>query len=220
MNEPTHTTSPARLIVFGATGSVGRLLVEQALARGYAVTAFCRDPSRVELQHPALRCVAGDVLDPARVREAIAGHDAVMVALGAPLRDRSGLRTKGTRNIIAGMREQGVDRLICLSVMGLGESWNNLPLSYKAVVIPIILGRVVADHREQEAAILASGLDYTIVRPPNLTDDPGTGHPRHGFSGAEGRVGMHIPRADVATFMLDQLEAATYARSCVAITGT
>ncbi|EDM81320.1 hypothetical protein PPSIR1_40590 [Plesiocystis pacifica SIR-1] len=208
------------IIVFGATGSVGQLIVRQALARGHDVTAFCRNPARLELDHPKLRTIAGDALDAGAVSRAIAGHDAVLVALGAPLRDRSGLRTHGTQAIVAGMRERGVERLVCLSVMGLGDTWNNLPLAYKAVVIPILLGRVVADHRGQEAVILDSGLNYTIVRPPNLSDEPGTGRPRHGFSGDAGRVSMHVPRADVASFMLDQLAAPTYEHECVAITGS
>jgi len=207
-----------RVVVFGATGGTGRLLVEQALGRGYAVTGFARNPDKLELEHPALTKVAGDVLDPASVEAAVVGHDAVICALGMPLLDRSGLRTAGTANIIRAMEATGVSRLICLSIMGLGESWNNLPWIYKRFMIPVLLARPSADHRGQEQLILASELDWTIVRPPNMTDKPGTGQIRHGFPGSEGPVGMYIPRADVAAFMLDQLGGDDYHRAAVGVT--
>lgn len=213
-------SSRPRVIVFGATGGTGRLLVEQALARGYAVTAFSRNPGKLELEHPALTKVAGDVLDPASVEAAVAGHDAVVVTLGMPLLDRSGLRAKGTANVVRAMEAVGVERLICLSIMGLGESWDNLPWLYKRFMIPVLLARPTADHRDQEQLILASELDWTIVRPPNMTDKPGTGEIRHGFGGGEGPVGMYIPRADVAAFMLDQLDGDDYHRAAVGVTAS
>ena len=102
--------------------------------------------------------------------------------------------------------------------MGLGESWDNLPWLYKRFVIPVVLARPVADHRSQEQVITASALDWTLVRPPNMTDEAGTGQIRHGFGGDEGPVGMYIPRADVARFMLDQIRAADYRRAAVSVT--
>jgi putative NADH-flavin reductase len=216
---PSHER-PQRLLVFGASGKTGRVLSALALERGFSVGAFARHPERLELEHPALRRHPGDVLDPAAVHEALRGYDAVVIALGAPIFDRSGLRTRGTRNIVSAMEGEGIHRLVCLTVLGIDDSWANLPWSYQRLVMPLLLRRALDDHKGQEAAIRESTLDWTIVRPPNLTDAPATGETRHGFSAADGVVGMHVPRADVASFMLDQLDHHRYSRRAAGITAS
>jgi len=114
-----------KLLVFGATGGTGRELVNQALNQGHSVTAFVRDPAGIEdIQHPSLKVVRGNVLDPVAVERAVAGHDAVFVTIGAGPA-RTTLREEGTQNIVEVMQGAGVQRLICQSSLGVGDSRAN-----------------------------------------------------------------------------------------------
>src|SRR5918992_5532141 len=103
-----------KLLIVGATGGTGRQLVRQALERGHAVTAFARDPAALD-ERDGLRVLAGDVLDPAAVERAVAGHEAVLCALGKPAARPGRVRSQGTRNIVRAMESAGPARLICLS---------------------------------------------------------------------------------------------------------
>ncbi len=195
-----------KIVVFGATGGTGRLIVEQALALGHAVTAFVRDPARMNVAHPNLRLVQGDILDPAAVIQALQGQDAVLCALGMPLMNKDGLRAAGTRNIIDAMQTCDVRRLICLSSFGVGDSYALLPISYRFLVAPLVLRHVLADHARQETYIRDSDLDWTIVRPVNLTDGPAAGVYLQGTQRPNRRLKMKVSRADVAAYMLEQLD--------------
>ncbi|MGB6015256.1 MAG: NAD(P)H-binding protein, partial [Nodosilinea sp.] len=104
-----------KLIIFGATGTVGRQVVEQALDQGHQVTAFARRPARLDIQHPRLRRVQGDVLDLAAVKQAIQGQEVVVCVLGSGKQLSGTVRSEGTRQIIQAMEETGVRRLICQS---------------------------------------------------------------------------------------------------------
>jgi putative NADH-flavin reductase len=204
-----------KLIVFGATGGTGRHLLEQALAEGHVVTAFVRNPSKLGLTATNLRLVAGDVMDPAAVEQAMPGHDAVLVMLGAPARSKGLLRSEGTRNIIRAMEKAGVRRLICQTSLGYADSRQVLERTafhFRYIVAPLFLRGVFADHERQEDLIKQSNLDWTIVRPGNLTDGLRTGRYRHGFAADDKLVTVKISRADVAEFMLRQLRDDTYLR--------
>jgi putative NADH-flavin reductase len=198
-----------KIIIFGATGGTGRELVTQALDRGHEVTAFVRDPDRLGVPGPEV--VRGDVLDQFAVERALAGQEAVLVAIGAGA-GRTTLREEGTRNIVAGMRATGVKRLICLSSLGVGDSRANLSFFTRYIVVGVFLRHAFADHERQEAVVRETSLDWTIVRPPHLKDGPRTGEYLHGFPPVKTRIEGRISRADVADFMLDQLEDDTYLR--------
>ena len=199
-----------KLLVFGATGGTGQELVTQALEAGHSVSAYARDPSKIEdLQHERLSVVSGDVLDPDAVRNAVAGHDAVLSAIGAAA-NRTTLREEGTRNIIEAMGETGVKRLISLSSLGVGDSRTNLSFFTRYIVVGIFLRHAFADHERQEVVVKQSSLDWTIVRPPHLKDGPRTGSYRHGFSTTDRQIEGWISRADVADFMLAQLDDDKY----------
>lgn len=196
------------VIIFGATGSVGRHLVSQACAGGHNVTAFVRNTGRLNHTHPNLRVIAGDVLDAAAVTQAIRGQDAVLCALGA---GRKGIvRARGTENIIAGMQRHGVRRFICQSTLGAGDSARYLNFFWKYIMFGLLLRPAFADHAEQERLTIASDLAWTIVRPAAFTDGPKTGAYKHGFTGADEKLTLKISRADVAGFMLAQLNDDTY----------
>ena len=197
-----------KVIIFGASGSIGRNLVSQALEQGHAVTAFVRDPARIDIQHDKLSIAVGDVLDAVSVQKAVAGHDAVMCAIGAGR--KGGVRAEGTRNIIAAMKAAGVRRLICQSTLGIGESWNNLNAFWKYLMFGLFIRPAFLDHVEQEKLVRDSGLDWSIIRPAAFIDGELTGQYRHGFSATASDTKLKISRADVADFMLKNLVDNTY----------
>lgn len=206
-----------KLAIFGSTGGIGRQIVEQALEQGHEVTAFTRSPERLTQNHRNLRVVKGDVLDPASVEHAIAGQDAVLCALGMPILNNDKLRAKGTRNIVRAMEKTGVKRLVCLSMIGVGDSWDILPFHYKFLIFPLILRRACVDHGLQENHVQKSPLDWVIVRPGNFSKGPRTGAYRHGFTAADTAPTLKISQPDVADFMLKQMADSAYLRQSPAL---
>ncbi len=185
-------------------------MLKQALEQGHNVTAYARNPAKIDdIKYAELQVVRGDVLDPAVVESAVAGHEAVLSTIGAGAK-RTTLREDGTRNIVKAMEKTGVQRLICQSSLGVGDSRANLPFFTKYIIVSVFLRHAFADHERQEAVVKQSSLDWTIVRPPHLTDGPRTGVYRHGFTTTDKRIKGKISRADVADFMLKQLTDDTY----------
>ena len=199
-----------KVLIFGATGTIGRELVTQALEMGHSVTGVARDPSKLAISHASLEMIEGDVMDLAPVDRAVAGHDAVLVALGAGSKGQ--VRSTGTRNIIQAMQKSGVRRLVCLSTLGVGDSRGNLNFLWKYVMFGMLLRAAFADHVSQEDHVIRSGLDWTIVRPAAYTDGERTGNYRHGFPATEKRLKLKISRADVSDFILTQLADDSYIR--------
>ncbi|MFC9896883.1 NAD(P)-dependent oxidoreductase [Nocardia sp. NPDC127579] len=204
-----------RIAVFGATGTVGRVVVEQALRQGHEVTAFTRNAANVTLRHDLLRVVEGDVYDAVSVERAVTGQDAVIVALGD---DRKGqVRFGGTKAVLEAMRRTGVERLIVQSSLGVGDSRPNLNFLWKYILFGIVLRKAYVDHGHQEALVQASDVDWTIVRPGAFTDGPVTGAYRRDFGPHEKGLKLKIARADIAAFYLEQLTDPTYVRRAVSI---
>ena len=151
----------------------------------------------------------------ASVERALPGHDVVLIALGAPARDKRKVRAEGTRNVVRAMEATGVRRLISQTSLGYGDSLQALdsaPLYFKYIIVPFFLRRVFADHEVQEDVIKRSNLDWIIVRPGNLTDGERTGRYLHGFPASDKAIIVRISRADVADFMLKQVQDDTYLR--------
>jgi putative NADH-flavin reductase len=204
-----------QVTIFGATGSIGKHLVNEVLESGNAVTAVVRDPSKLAVQHANLRVVVADVtIDDDRLRDAVTGSDAVMVALGDGI--RGSVRSLGTRHIIAAMKEADARRLICQSTLGAGDSFANLNWLWR-FIFRVPLRRAMADHLAQEQHVRDSGLDWTIVRPAAFTDGEKTGQYRHGFAGQAEGLTLKISRADVADFMMRQLRSLDYLRKTPAL---
>lgn len=205
---------PERILIIGATGKTGRHLVTQALERGFAVTAFARDPSRLEMRHPRLTIAQGNVLDPASVEAAMPGHHAVLSTLGhRRYWSLSRTHADGTRHILDAMRRHGVRRFVCLTSLGLGDSAGRLGMPYNLLVIPLVLPIYFLDKARQERLIAQSDREWIIVRPGSLTD----GAKRERVNSGE-KVGSYlwtvrVSRANVADFMLNQLTSDTYLRS-------
>ena len=206
-----------KVIVFGATGTVGRLTVAELLGAGYNVTAFARRPGRLAIKHENLTLYEGDALSATDVLRAVEGHDAVVITLGAGMSRTGNIRSKGTLNVINAMQAQGVRRLICQSTLGAHESWSNLNFFWKRIMFGAILKKVFKDHELQESLVRASGLDWTIVRPGAFTDGPATGTYREDFPPSERALSLKISRADVAAFLTRLIGDATYRGRAVAI---
>jgi putative NADH-flavin reductase len=207
-----------RLLVIGATGGTGRQLVAQALERGHSVTALVRNPSRLSLEHPRLTIVRGDVLDHGAVDRAVQGQDAVLSALG----HRQYLRptkilSEGTANLLRAMEAHGVDRFVCETSLGIGDSAGRMGLYYSLFVVPFILPFYFWDKTRQEQVVAASRCEWVIVRPGALTSGEKRGSCRSGPRVGSYLWTVRISRADVANFMLNQLSDDTYLRGAVGI---
>jgi len=194
-----------RLLVFGASGRTGQELVRQALERGHSVDAVVRLPS-ASADQPGLTVIQGDVTDNGLVDRVVPGHDAVVSTLGVgtPLKHDPGV-IEGIGHIVRAMEAEGVRRLLYLSFIGVRESRRAVGVVLRYVV-PIPLREEIADHEAKERLIKASSLDWTIVRPPKLTNGPWTGRYR---AGETIRTRVPVPtlsRADTADFMLRELE--------------
>lgn len=194
------------VLIVGASGGTGRLLVGQALDAGHEVTALVRDPARLPLQHARLRVMQADVMRPETL--VVGGHDAVLCALGTMPESRADrpriqrgvpVCSEGTRNLVSAMREAGVSRLVVESSVSVGESRHESRWG-AAWLIRRILADVMEDKERQESSVRASGLDWTIVRPAKLRDGPISGRVRvgEGLRWGFGRVS----RADTAAVML------------------
>jgi len=209
---PRH--HPARVLIVGATGGTGRQLVMQALERGYAVTALVRDPSRLQVDHPQLTVIQGDVLDEGSADAAMRGQEAVLSALGHkryfyPTR----ILSEGTRYILRAMEIHGVRRLVCETSLGIGDSAGRMGLYYTLFVIPVILPFYFWDKTRQERMIAGSNVEWVIVRPGVLTNGDKRGRSRQGRHVGSFLMTVRISRADVADFMLNQLVSDTYLRA-------
>ncbi|MEL6578364.1 MAG: SDR family oxidoreductase [Cyanobacteria bacterium J06621_12] len=199
-----------KLVIFGSTGSVGIQVVEQALEQGHTVTAFVRDRSKLNLQHSSLNIFAGDVMNSDLVEQAVIGHDAAICVLGSGKKLSGNVRSQGTQHIIQALEKAGVNRFICQSTLGAGDSWGNLNFYWKYIMFGFILRKVFADHQIQEKYVQQSNLDWTIIRPGAFIEGTRTGKYRHGFSASDRTSSLTISRPDIADFILKQLTDNTY----------
>ena len=202
-----------KVIVFGATGKTGLHVCWQAVEQGQQVTAFTRSMSKIDGQITGLQVAQGDVTDIDSVAASVAGQDAAIIALGSNgLRDRTTLSV-GTRNVLNGMTKHGVGRLVVLSAAGVGESWKQTPWLAK-IMFRTLLRNIYADHVAQEELVMASSLDWTIMRAAILKDGPAT---NDYIASNSGKVG-HINRADLAQFLVRQVDDSAYSRQAISVT--
>ena len=206
-----------KLLVLGATGGTGQEVVSQALEKGHLVTAFVRDPSRLKFSADRLRVLTGTVTgDSAPLATAIRGQDVVISALGRGMSLKSeDLMAQGMPALVRAMESEGVRRLIFTSAYGVGVTWRDVPPLGK-IVIKVFLRNLYADKIVGEAELQRSVLDWTLVYPVQLTNGPRTGRYRFGE-----RLELHglprVSRADVADFILTQLDDWTYVRKGVIV---
>jgi len=200
-----------KIVIFGATGTIGKHVVTQSLEQGHKVYAFSRTLDKLnQFEHPQLNKVHGDVLNLTDLNKAMRGMDAVIIVLGDGKNYKSTVRSEGTKNIINAMKNNDVERLICQTTLGAGDSKGNLNFFWKYLMFGWFLKNIFQDHLLQEEHVKDSGLDWTIVRPAAFTDGDKSANYRHGFSATDKTVKLKIARADVADFILKQLHSSLY----------
>ena len=199
-----------RVLILGATGQLGRHVTRRALHAGHSVTAFARNPTSLDLTHPNLTFHAGDAYNAEDVSDAVAGHDAVIITLGTGKQRKNTLRSTGTRNVIAAMKEHGVERLICQTTLGCQETWDTLNFFWKRIMFGAVIRPVFLDHEEQERLTQASGLGWTIVRPSAFTDSPDAGELLIDFPPTQRKLKCTVAKSEVASFLVEQLQSDSY----------
>jgi len=207
-----------KILIIGGTGGTGRQIIQQALEEGHQVTALVRSPEKIKIINAHLQIVKGNVLDRESVKRAVQGQEAVLSALGhKKFFIKTNILSEGTKNIIDAMEQYKANRFICITSLGIGDSRFKLGLYYTLFVIPFIVFFYFLGKEKQEKLIRNSKLDWTIVRPGQLTNGKRTGTYKHGPNVGSYILTKMISRANVAHFMLRQLEDRTYSRKAVGI---
>ena len=207
-----------KILVLGATGGTGRLIVAAALARSYDVVALVRSPEKARDLKGAT-VIAGDARDETTLRNALEGRDAVISALGtaaSPFREVTLLST-ATRALVGALKTAKVSRLVCITGMGAGDSAGHGGFVFDHLIFPLLLRKVYADKNRQEAIVRNSDLSWILVRPSILTDKPGRDTIRS-LTELSHFHGGKISRADVARFVVDQVNDDTWVHRSPLIT--
>jgi putative NADH-flavin reductase len=210
-----------KLLIIGATGATGREIVSHALTQGHAVTALVRDSGKANFAQHVEKAV-GNVLEPGTLEKVLTGQEAVICSLGSaatgPFKEMAML-SQGTRNLVAAMKSQRVNQLICITGIGAGDSEGHGPWYYNWLIQPLMLRGVYKDKTRQEEIVRVSGLVWTLVRPAILANGAAKGVGAvHVFTQLAGIHVSKIRRADVAAFCLRELADSRYQRQAPVIT--
>lgn len=210
-----------KILLVGATGKTGQQILAQALEAGYAVTALVRSPEKITQPQDRLAVMVGEALDEAAVEQAVQSDhfEAVIVAMGSSSLKNTGIRATSTTYVVKALQKHLPEaHLWVVSSAGTGSSLQQVGLLSKIFVKTVIAGPV-QDHEAQEAAVRSSSLVYTIVRPVGLSDGPASGGAY--VVKAEGKLlQRRIARADVAHFIINNLERSAYQRKAVALSAS
>ena len=203
-----------RIAIFGATGGTGRELLQQALDKGHEVTAIVRRPAAITFAHARLRVVTGDVMEPDSFAPALQQQDAVLSVIGVNGLKPMTFYRQSARNIVDQMGKAGVQRLVCLTSVGVSDKPVG-PLFYIWLIKPL-LQNIYDDMRHMEQTVRESRLAWTIVRPSRLFDGKRTGQYRVSASGELAHANK-ISRADVADCILGQLDTQANWHQAIAV---
>lgn len=208
-----------RFTVLGATGGTGRELITQGLAAGHELTAVVRDPARLPVRDERLDIVRADVFDAAALEPAVKDADAVLSALGHRSRQDTWVCAPAARATVAAMRATDRRRLLVVSAAPVSRDDPGDRRLYAMTVRPLLrrmLAKAYADMAEMEEQVRESGLDWTIMRPPRLTDKPATGRARTALN-QNVPGGYMLSRADLAAELLHRVDDDRSVRTAVGI---
>ena len=200
------------LVVLGATGRTGRLVVEQALAAGHSVTALVRSPEKLTTGHANLRVVKGEATEASAVSSALEGADAVISTLGG----NGSVIADSTTAMVAAARKTGVRRVVVLSSFFVERDRLD---ALSRLLTGLAMGALIKDKNAGESVLRQSDLDWTIVYASMLSDGPASGSVAVLPEGAKRGLTQKISRADVAAWMVQAATGVEHSRSSVGITG-
>jgi len=212
-----------RLIVFGSTGDTGRQFVRLALKAGHNVTCFVRTPSKFTEKHENLKVIQGNVDNRGAVLTAMKDHDAIVSCLGihgSTFWNKTKLYTSSMDSFVAGMKSTGISRILSIT------SWytqlereKSNPTWIEWLGKPLLFGGFIYDMGQMEVNLSKTeGIDFTVIRPPGLSNDPSKGRTRIAVDRYfVENCDLYIPRVDVAQFMVESLQTNQYNRKCVSI---
>jgi len=207
-----------KVLVIGGTRGTGREVVAAAHAAGHELTLLARNAERISLPVTGVRIVVGDAGDADDLERAVAGQDAVVWTVGVgPTRRPVHLFSRSTQFLLAAMAKHRVRRLVCVTGIGAGDSRGHGGFLYDRIIQPLFMKTVYEDKDRQEAMLRGSDLDWTIVRPGALTNGPATGLAR-ALTDLSGVTAGKVSRADVAAFIVENLETGEFRRTAVLLT--
>ncbi len=214
-----------KIAVIGANGRTGIELVKQALANNIHVKALARDKQKILLTNPNLEIVEGSPLNLKDVEQAIAGVDAVCVALNisrtsdfpwAKVTSPVNLLANSMNNIVKAMHKAGIKRLLTVSAWGVADSYKEINWIFRFLINKTNVGTAYKGHEEQEQILKESELEWTAVRPVGLNNDKKSKPTRVSLNGKT-KLKMSISRKDVAKFMIDNIDNSKYYRTAPSI---
>ena len=198
-----------KLFVIGATGRTGREVVEQALARGHQVAAFVRSPEGIKLKNERLTVIKGNAMDEDQLANAMQNHDAVVSTLGPrEVFKPTSMLYDSAFAITGAMQRAGIKRLVVLSA---AAHFPGIPNR----IASLIMRNHMRDSLAMEEVVQGNGLDWTIARPPRLTQENYLTY--RSREGAAPRMGFSLARKALAAFMLDAIEQKKHFQKIVGI---
>jgi len=200
------TTNAFNILVIGANGGIGKCAVSEGLKAGHCVTAMVRNKANLQLVHPNLKIIEGDIMRPETFEEALDDKQVVISAIGNKMGKPTTLYSDGNRNLLNAMKKKNVKRAFFISAAAIEISpaqsfFVRLLTKY---VVQKLFGNGYADQRIMEKLIKESDINWTIMRPPRLTDKPVTGNYRYAINSFLKKC-LTISRGDVAQFMISNI---------------
>jgi putative NADH-flavin reductase len=199
-----------KLLIVGATGRTGRLLAKQAIARGHAVTAFIRSPQSLT-PCTGLTIATGNPLAADELAAVLPSHDVVVSVIGRRSRKDATVLQDSAAAVLKALRASPGSRYIVVSQGLLFPSWHPI-----AVTLRWLLAVEIRDSAAMESLVRASDANWTIVRPPRLTEGGALKGYRVSANGMPGGI-QSMERGDLAAFLLDESEKGQYPRTVVGI---
>ena len=210
-----------KVVIFGATGLVGKATLKEALAGNHQVTILVRDKNKVSIQHPNLTVVQGNVMDSPTVNEVLRNQEVVIQTLGYNGKGNgkpTTFTTDATKIIIEAMKKNNVQRLIAMSVVGAGNSISFLPKIFTKFILPVFMKwfvHIIDDKNTMEPLIMNSNLNWTIVRSITIKDKIATGETNATLDGKNLKLSITV--GDVANFLVMQLTDDTFSKQAIVI---
>lgn len=207
------------ITLFGGTGATGQLVIQKALSAGYQITVYARSPQKITINDINLRIVQGELTDIHKIDEAIRNADAVISVLGPDPKLKGLTIADGIKNIVGAMTKLGIKRLVATATPSFKDPNDRFQLSFSLAVFMVkTLMKVSYDNIVLAGKyITASGLDWTVVRLPMLSDKPSNGKVNAGYIG-EGTIKLFsLSREDLAEFLLKQVEDQKWLKQSPAI---